>query len=68
MLIAICRIHEFHLHFRVFTWYSYSSSFAHWRFVFSKICMGCFRVLLGRNVVFGFRTKNLKNLKTFLKI
>jgi len=64
--IAICVIHQFHLQLiSVFT--SCSSSFAHWRFVFSKICMGClFHVLLGRTFVFGLRIKKtLKTKKTF---
>ena len=44
-LIVIYEIHQFHLHFSVFTWCS--SSFAHWRFVFSKICIGCFSCVFG---------------------
>ena len=46
-------------------------SFAHWRFVFSKIrrtVYGMFYVLLGRTFVFGLHTKKpLKNLKTFFE-
>ena len=45
ILIAICEIHQCHLHFSVFTWCLLS--FAHWRFVFSKICMECFSCAFG---------------------
>ena len=66
-----CEIHQFHLHFHMAFF-----SFAHWRFVFSKIrrrtyCVWAVsRVLLGRTSVFGLRTKKPKALKTlepFLK-
>jgi len=57
MLIAISEIHQFHLHFSVFTWCS--SSFAHWRFVFSKIgyVWGVYGVLLDCTFAFRLRTK-----------
>jgi len=41
-------------------------SFAHWRFVFSKVrrtVYGIFLCSLGRTFVFGLHTKKLKNLK-----
>jgi len=40
-------------------------SFAHWRFVFSKIlCLDTVdHLLLGRTFVFGLRTENLKTFK-----
>jgi len=34
LLTVICEIHQFHLNFVVFT--CWSSSCAHWRFVFNK--------------------------------
>ena len=40
-------------------------SFAHWRFVFSKIlCLDTVdHLLLGRTFAFGLRTENLKTFK-----
>jgi len=45
ILIVICEIHQFHLHFSVF-----HVVFHVW---------GVFRVLLGRTFVFGLRNTNL---------
>jgi len=57
------------------TWYS---SFAHWRFVFSMICMGCYSCAFGsyfrvrssyekpKNLFKNLKPKNLKP-NTFLK-
>jgi len=69
ILIVICEIRQFRLHFCMVLF-----SFAHWRFVFSKIRRSAypvdlwdvFHVLLGRTFVFGLRTNFLqKTLKPF---
>jgi len=68
ILIVICEIRQFRLHFCMVL------SFAHWRFVLSKIRRSAypvdlwdvFHVLLARTFVFGLRTNFLqKNFKTF---
>jgi len=61
-LIKQPHIHQFHLYFHMVFF-----SFAHWRFVVSKMgayrVWDVFRVLLGRTFVFGLHTKNLKTFK-----
>ena len=52
---VICEIHQFVFIVSFLT--CCCSSFTHWRFVFSQICMGCFPVLFARTFVFGLRTK-----------
>ena len=60
ILIAICEIRQFHLYFLVLTWCSVS--FAHWIFVFSKICVGRFHVLLAFESYFRVPSSCKKNL------
>ena len=62
ILIVICEIHQFHLYFSVFT---RCSSFAHWRFVFSMICMGCLSCSFGSYFHVRSSYQKPKNLKTY---
>ena len=69
ILTVICEIHQFHLHF-----YTAFFSFAHWRFVFSKIrpayrVWDVFQVLLGRiaTIVIGYFRVQSSYKKNFLK-
>jgi len=58
ILIVICEILQFHNHF-----YMVFFSFAHWRFVFSKVRRTVYGIVLcalGRTFVFSLHTKNLK--------
>ena len=61
ILIAICEIHQFHLHFSVFTWCFHPSLTEDLSLV--RYVWRVFHVLLGRTFVFGLRTKKTQKPK-----